>query len=348
VNTERLPQLNKPLALDAMGGDHAPAMVLEAAALLLRESPELELVLVGPEDQLEPLLESHGLAGEARLSLRHAPEVVAMDELPAQALRGKKRSSMRIAIEMVQSGEAAAAVSAGNTGALMATAKFVLKTLPGIERPAICAAMPSTGEPTWMLDLGANVECDAEHLQQFALMGSTLAEAVSGINRPRVGLLNVGAEAIKGNEVVKAAAERLAASPLNYIGFVEGDELFTGRAHVIVADGFVGNVALKASEGTAKVIGGFMKEAFGRNALSKLAGLVAWPVLQGLKHRIDPRRYNGASFLGLNGVVVKSHGGADALAFAQAVRVAQRTAAQAVPSRISEQLDALLLSRPET
>jgi len=333
------------IALDAMGGDHAPGIVLDAALAALQHHSTLNLILVGHEDMLRDELARRNAASDPRLRIQHASEVVAMDESPALALRGKKDSSMRVAINLVRDGTAQACVSAGNTGALMATAKFVLKTLPGIDRPAICAMLPTSLGHTHMLDLGANVECSAEHLLQFAVMGSVLAAAVDNNPNPRVGLLNVGAEAIKGNDTVKAAARLLEASPINYIGYVEGDDIYKGAADVVVCDGFVGNVALKASEGVAKMITGHMRESFKRNLFTKLAALIALPVLNSLKQRFDPRRYNGASLLGLQGIVVKSHGGADAYSFGYAITTAIHEVEQDVPNRIDSQLEALLAQR---
>ncbi|MEW6445883.1 MAG: phosphate acyltransferase PlsX [Pseudomonadota bacterium] len=333
------------LALDAMGGDHAPGIVLDAAVEALRRHPRLHLILVGQEGLLRDELARRHALNHDRLSVRHATEVVAMDESPALALRGKKDSSMRVSIDLVREGTAQACISAGNTGALMATAKFVLKTLPGIDRPAICTMIPTASGHTHMLDLGANVECSAEHLLQFAVMGSVLAAAVDKNPNPRVGLLNVGAEAIKGNDTVKAAARLLESSPINYIGFVEGDDIYKGSADVVVCDGFVGNVALKASEGVAKMIGNHLREAFARNLFTKLAALVSLPVLHSLKKRFDPRRYNGASLLGLQGIVIKSHGGADAFSFGHAIDTALHEVEQAVPSRIDSQLETLLAQR---
>ncbi|MGC8853561.1 MAG: phosphate acyltransferase PlsX [Halothiobacillaceae bacterium] len=333
------------LALDAMGGDHAPGIVLDAAVEALRRHPELHLILVGQESMLRDELARRNVLNEARLSLHHASEVVAMDEAPALALRGKKDSSMRVAIDLVREGRADACISAGNTGALMATAKFVLKTLPGIDRPAICTMLPTATGHTHVLDLGANVECGAEHLFQFAVMGSVLASAVDNNPNPRVGLLNVGAEAIKGNDTVKAAARLLEASPINYIGYVEGDDIYKGTADVVVCDGFVGNVALKASEGVAKMISSHLRESFKRNLFTKLAALISMPVLNSLKQRFDPRRHNGASLLGLQGIVIKSHGGADAFSFGHAIDTAMHEVEQAVPSRIDSQLETLLAQR---
>ncbi len=326
------------IALDAMGGDHGPTVVVPAALEILARHAEVRLVLVGDRASLEQHCAT-GLERFAdRLQIRHATQVVGMDESPATALRGKKDSSMRVAIDLVKEGAADACVSAGNTGALMATARFVLKTLPGIDRPAIITAIPSIRGHTHMLDLGANVDLDAGQLFQLAVMGATLVRAVDSLERPRVGLLNVGAEEIKGNEEVKQAHVLLGASELNYIGFVEGDDVYTGDADVIVCDGFVGNVALKTSEGLAQMITHFMRQAFTRNLLTRFVGLIATPVLHSFKKRIDPRRYNGASLVGLQGIVIKSHGGADALAFANAIDIALIEVAKAVPKTIGEEI----------
>lgn len=267
-----------------------------------------------------------------------------MDELPSRALRGKKDSSMRVAIDLVKEGRAAACVSAGNTGALMATARFVLKTLPHVDRPAIITALPAINGRTWVLDLGANVDCQAQHLFQFAVMGAELVSALEGIARPTVGLLNIGQEEIKGNEQVKEAHELLNASELNYLGYVEGDDIYLRDGlDIVVTDGFVGNVALKNTEGVAKLIRHFMSVEFKRNLLTKLSGLIALPVLRALRRRIDPRRYNGASLLGLRGIVVKSHGGADVLAFENAIAIAKKEVladvAQRIELRVGQQLD---------
>ncbi|MEY4194207.1 MAG: hypothetical protein RLZZ226_575, partial [Pseudomonadota bacterium] len=273
-----------------------------------------------------------------RISLHHASQVVEMHELPSKALRGKKDSSMRVAIDLVKHGTASACVSAGNTGALMATAKFVLKTIPGIDRPAIIATVPSKGGHTYVLDLGANVECTAEHLYQFAIMGHELVCAVEDKTAPRVGLLNVGEEEIKGNEQVKQAARLLADSHVNFIGFVEGNDIFSDNVDIVVTDGFVGNVALKTLEGLAKMIGLSLKAGFEKNIWTRLAGLAALPVLKAFKQQYDPRRYNGASLVGLTGIVIKSHGNADRLAFANAINIAVKEVEKAVPGRIGERL----------
>jgi glycerol-3-phosphate acyltransferase PlsX len=312
------------IALDAMSGDRGPAIVVAAAVAAARSYKNLELVLVGDQATLETLLDKSSVDREIlqRLSIQHASQVVSMEDPPALAMRSKKDSSMRIAIDLVKEGRAHACVSAGNTGALMATARFVLKMIPGIDRPAICSALPATQGHTFMMDLGANVDCTSEHLHQFALMGSVLVKAVDGIEAPRIGLLNIGSEEIKGNDMIKQASQLLANSGLNYIGFVEGTDIFSDKADVIVADGFVGNVALKSAEGIANMIGSFLRAEFKRNALTRIAGLIALPVLTAFKNRIDPRLYNGATLLGLQGIVIKSHGGADKLAFANAIKIA--------------------------
>ncbi len=339
--------MTRPLtiALDGMGGDVGPDAVVPAALRVLETAGNaLRLILVGQEATLSTRLAKLKARGHPQLVVRHASQLVSMDESPAQALRVKKDSSMRVAINLVKQGEADACVSAGNTGALMVTARFVLKTLPGIDRPAICTTLPTVRGHTRVLDLGANVDSKAEHLLQFAVMGSVLA-TVNGIERPRVGLLNIGEEDIKGNEQVKDAARLLAASGLNYIGFVEGDGIYLDEVDVVVCDGFVGNIALKSSEGVARLIRHYMTQEFKRNPLTRLAGLIALPVLRAFRRRIDPRRYNGASLLGLQGIVVKSHGSADALAFANAIQVAILEVEQKVPQRIDAHLAALHAER---
>ncbi len=327
---------NVTIALDAMGGDRGPDSVLPAALATLEKDDSVTLVLVGLPDVLERTRREGGERYGDRLRYRVASEVVAMDEPPAEALRRKKDSSMRVALELVKSAEADACVSAGNTGALMATARYVLKTLPGIDRPAIISALPGIEGPTFMLDLGANVGCTAEHLLQFALMGSVVAADMLDLARPRVGLLNIGQEDIKGNEVVREAGELIAASGLNYVGFIEGDGIFKADVDVVVSDGFVGNVALKTMEGTAKLIGSFLGKEFRRNPLRRLQGLLARSALHALRERLDPRQYNGASLVGLNGVVLKSHGGADEVAFETAVRTAIVEARKGVPVQIGK------------
>jgi glycerol-3-phosphate acyltransferase PlsX len=330
------------VALDAMGGDHGPSVVVPAALRALDEHRQLGLALVGDRGALEQELAKHPVGAAERISVVHATQEVGMNELPSQALRNKKDSSMRVAIDLVKRGEAHACVSAGNTGALMATARFVLKTLPGIDRPAIISALPSVTGHTHLLDLGANVETTPQHLFQFAVMGSVLAKAVDNIDNPTVGLLNIGQEEIKGTEGVKEAAQLLSASDINYIGFVEGDDIYKGTANVIVCNGFVGNVALKSSEGVALMIGHFIKQEFRRSLFNRVAGAVALPVLRAFRMRIDPRRYNGASFVGLRGIVIKSHGSADVLAFARAISEAVAEIRKNVPERISEQLQSML------
>jgi glycerol-3-phosphate acyltransferase PlsX len=321
------------IAIDCMGGDHGPSVTVPAAIQFLVGHPAAHLVLVGKDDILRPLLGSH--AEDARIRIVHATEIVGMDESPALALRNKKDSSMRVAINLVKAGEADACVSAGNTGALMAISRFVLKMLPGIDRPAICAPLPTVNGHTHMLDLGANVDCSPEHLLQFGIMGAMLVSAMEHKDRPTVGILNIGAEEIKGNEVVKAAAELLRASDLNFIGNVEGDGIFKGEADVIVCDGFVGNVALKTSEGLAQMLASSLRSEFKRNWLTKIAALIAISVLNNFKKRFDHRLYNGAILLGLKGISVKSHGSADMLAFGNAISRAYDAAENRVLERIA-------------
>jgi glycerol-3-phosphate acyltransferase PlsX len=324
------------VAIDCMGGDHGPSVTVPAALRFLADHPAARLILVGREDEVRLLL--GGQAGGGRLRVVHASEVVGMDESPAVALRNKKDSSMRVAINLVKNGEADACVSAGNTGALMAISRFVLKMLPGIERPAICTALPTVKGHTHMLDLGANVDCGPEHLYQFGIMGAMLVAATEHKERPTVGILNIGEEEIKGNEVVKAAAELLRDSDLNFIGNVEGDGIYKGEADVIVCDGFVGNVALKTSEGLAQMLSSALRNEFKRNLLTKMAAVVAMSVLNGFKRRFDHRRYNGAILLGLKGISVKSHGSADAFAFTHAIARAYDAAENRVLERISRRL----------
>ena len=327
------------IALDAMGGDRGPEAVVPAALAVLERDDSVNLTLVGlpavVDDAKRQAADRYG----TRLAFRTASEVVAMDEPPADALRRKKDSSLRVAIELVKNGEADACVSSGNTGALMATARYVLKTLPGIDRPAIISAVPGVKGPTYMLDLGANVGCTSQHLLQFALMGSVVAGDMLDIARPRVGLLNIGQEDIKGNEVVREAGELLARSGLNYTGFVEGDGVFHAEVDVVVSDGFVGNVALKTMEGVAGLISSYLKEEFRRNLLRGMQGLVARSALESIRARLDPRRYNGASLVGLNGVVLKSHGSADQLAFETAVQTAIVEARKGVPVQIGKLIE---------
>jgi glycerol-3-phosphate acyltransferase PlsX len=333
------------IALDAMGGDHGPATVVPAAVAALRRHPDLHLILVGKEQALEKALASYNGVQSDRLAIRHSSQEVGMDEAPSQALRTKKDSSMRVAIDLVKGGAADACVSAGNTGALMATARFVLKMLPGIERPAICSAMPATRGHSHVLDLGANVDSTPEQLLQFALMGVALTGAVDNKPAPSVALLNVGVEEIKGHDQVKGAAALLARSNLNYVGFVEGDDIYEGAVDVIVCDGFVGNIALKASEGVARMLMHFARDEFLRTPLSRLAGWVSKPVLRAVMERLDPRQYNGASLLGLRGIVIKSHGGADAISFANAIEEAMLEVKKGIPERISGGLQVIFKER---
>ena len=309
------------IAIDAMSGDVGVDVTVPAGLSMLRANDALRLVLVGKQELIEPYLNKSGVLSE-RVVVHDARDVVEMDDLPADAMRKKKDSSMRIAINLVKEGAAGACVSAGNTGALMATGRFVLKTVPGIDRPAIMAGLPTRFGRLHMLDLGANSGCTAEQLFQFGVMGSVVVQDIEGIDNPRVGLLNIGAEAIKGNDTVREAAKMLGDSDLNYVGFIEGDAISELKADVVVCDGFNGNVALKTMEGTAHLVRHFLIEEFKSSLYGQLAGLVARPVLRSLSKRVDPRRYNGASLVGLNGIVIKSHGGADALAFQQAIHVA--------------------------
>jgi phosphate acyltransferase len=327
------------IAIDAMGGDHGPHVTVPAALKALSEDNQLNIVLVGLEDAIQAELKAHKASPNPRLRIHHASEVVLMDESPQSALKNKKDSSMRVAINLTKTGEANACVSAGNTGALMATARFVLKMLPGIERPAIASALPSEKGNTYMLDLGANADCTAEHLLQFAVMGAMLVSCVEHKENPTIGLLNIGSEDIKGNETVKKAGELLKESHLNFYGNIEGDDIFKGTTDLVVCDGFVGNVSLKTMEGLAHMMGKFLTQEFKRSWLTKMMALGALPVLKAFKKRLDPRCYNGASFLGLRGIVVKSHGGADDFGFYHAIHVAIEEARNGVLQRISEQLE---------
>jgi glycerol-3-phosphate acyltransferase PlsX len=300
---------------------------------------------VGDRQVLEREIRNHGAVAGGRIQIRHASQTVAMDELPSLALRTKKDSSMRVAVDLVKDGTAHACVSAGNTGALMATARFVLKTLPGIDRPAICSALPTIKGHTHVLDLGANVDSETDVLFQFAVMGAALTSAVENIARPTVGLLNIGAEEMKGNDQVKEAGRLLAASELNYVGFIEGDDIYAGTVDVVVCDGFVGNVALKTSEGVARMIRHYMEQSFRRTLWTKLVAVLALPVLKSFKAKIDPRQYNGASLLGLQGIVIKSHGGADVVAYTNAIKEAVVEVRKNVPQRIAKNLAEVLVER---
>ena len=328
-----------------MGGDHGPSVVVPAAFEALPESPDVDLILVGNGPAIEAALKRAPPTPEGRISVRHASQSVEMDDPPSQVLRSKRDSSMRVALDLVRDGAAHACVSAGNTGALMAMARFVLKTLPGIDRPAIISELPTATGHTHVLDLGANVESTSRHLFEFAVMGSELVSAVDDIVRPSVGLLNVGQEGIKGNERVKEAARLLDSSGLHYIGFVEGDDIYAGTVDVVVCDGFVGNVALKSSEGVARMISGLIREEFERSLASRAVGLLARPVLKRLAGRMDPRSYNGASFVGLRGIVIKSHGRADVVAFKRAIMEAVAEIRKNVPERISERIASVLIEK---
>lgn len=336
------------IAIDCMGGDHGPSVTLPAARCFLDRHDDVGLLLVGTPDAIERETQRWSPAQRARVEVCPASEVVGMDEPPAQALRGKRDSSMRVALDLVKSGRAGACVSAGNTGALMAMSRFVLKMLEGIDRPAIAAQIPNrTGGVTTMLDLGANVDCSPEHLLQFGIMGAALVAALDGVERPRVGLLNIGEEVIKGNDVVKQAAELLRASALNFVGNVEGDGLYAGEADVVVCDGFVGNVALKTSEGLAQMLGDMIREEYTRHLFSRVMAVLSYPVLKRFKHRVDHRRYNGASLIGLRGIVIKSHGSADAFAFEHALRRAYDAARNRLLDRIADSLERVRAPVPE-
>lgn len=326
------------LAVDAMSGDRDVAFRLLAVERFLDRHTHARVLLVGDQHQLRDagarLLGKFG----ARFELHHASEIVGMDEHPRQALRGKKDSSMRVAINLVKDGAAVACVSAGNTGALMATARFVLKMTPGIDRPAILSSIPAIRGHTLMLDLGANADCNARQLFEFAIMGAVIAREVHGIAQPAVGLLNIGEEEIKGSDLLREAAAMISASDCNYIGFVEGDDIFSGHVDVVVTDGFTGNVSLKTMEGAAHMLGNLMRREFQRNWRAKLSGMLARPVLRAVRQRLDPRRYNGASLVGLTRIVIKSHGSADDVAFENALETALLEVKKAVPEQISADL----------
>jgi glycerol-3-phosphate acyltransferase PlsX len=327
-----------------MGGDHGPSVTVPAALAAVRRDPDLRITLVGLNEPIRGLLNGVAAPVLERISVRETTQVVTMDEKPQDALRKKKDSSMRVAIDLVKSGAADACVSAGNTGALMATGRFVLKTIEGIDRPAIISRIRARHGHTHMLDLGANSECTAEHLFQFAVMGSVVAGDLHGIARPRIGVLNIGEEETKGDSVVQEAARLLSASSLNYIGFVEGNDIFSGEADVVVTDGFTGNVALKTMEGLANMLVGALKTEYTRNPLRYFGALASWPVLRSLRREFDPRTYNGASMVGLSGVVIKSHGSADTISFANAIAVGVIEARKGVPSQIGSLLKAQLTS----
>ena len=326
------------LAVDAMGGDHGPSVTIPASINALSKYDQLRIILVGDKELIQTELQKNKYTN-TRLSIQHASEVVEMDESPQSALKNKKDSSMRVAINLIKEEKAQACVSAGNTGALMATARYVLKMLPGIDRPAIASSLPSQKGTTYMLDLGANTDCTAENLLQFAVMGAMLVSSVTGNPKPSIGLLNIGSEDIKGNEVVKQAGELLRRSHLNFYGNVEGNDIFKGTTDVVVCDGFVGNVALKSAEGIAQLMGRFLTQEFKRNWITKSMAFVSLLVLNRFKKRLDPRRYNGASFLGLKGIVIKSHGGADSYSFFYAIRTAIEESKNNVLENIQKQLE---------
>ena len=320
-----------------MSGDLGAEVVVRAAGATLEKHTGLELILVGDEVELRDLV-TRIVGDETRLSIVHASEVVEMSDSPVDALRKKKDSSMRVALNLVRSGDAEACVSAGNTGALMATAKYVLKMLPGIDRPAIITELPAIGRTLHMLDLGANTLCSAEHLFQFAVMGSIVTADITGIESPKVALLNIGAEDTKGNGTVKDAAALLNASSLNYVGFIEGSELFSGKADVVVTDGFTGNIALKTMEGTAGLVSHYVRREFTRSWLTHLQALLSRRVLKNLAAALDSRNFNGATLVGLNGIVIKSHGSADSYAFGHAID----TAVVEVQNQVPQQIGSLL------
>jgi glycerol-3-phosphate acyltransferase PlsX len=326
------------ISVDAMGGDHGISVTVPASVRLLRVNPDSAISLVGPQDQLELALRKVTKELRDRITIVHASEVVAMDDPIEVALRKKKDSSMRVAIQLVKDKQADAAVSAGNTGALMAISRYLLKTLDGIDRPAIATRMPNVhgGNGTTVLDLGANSDCEPMHLLQFAQMADVMVRVVDGKEKPTIGLLNIGEEVIKGNEVVKQAGELLRHSTLNFYGNVEGNDIFKGTTDVVVCDGFVGNVALKTSEGLASMISGMIKEEFGRSIFTKLMALIAMPVLLRFKKRVDHRLYNGAVLIGLKGLVLKSHGSADQLAFYVALTRAYEASKNNMVERIAD------------
>lgn len=333
------------IAIDAMGGDHGPHVIVPAALQALATSNHMHLILVGDSSILQSELEKLGAGKHERLTIQHASQRVEMDESPSLALRSKKDSSMRVAINMVKDGLAEACVSAGNTGALMATARFVLKTIPGIDRPAIISTFPTENQQRKMrmLDLGANVDSSADNLFQFAVMGSVLASALDNIQAPKVCLLNIGEEDIKGNEQVKQTAQLLMnTDKVNYAGYIEGDQIYKGNVDVIVCDGFVGNVALKTSEGVVAFIYKSLKAGFQRSWLTRLIGLLALPVIKSVGKRLDPDLYNGACLIGLRGIVIKSHGSAKVFAFANAILEAANQAQKNIPQLIGAEVEQLL------
>lgn len=325
------------ISVDAMGGDFGPKITVPASLNFLKSHPDASITLVGNESIIKKFLKKP-IESFDRLSIIHTTQFVTMDESPQSALKNKKSSSMRLAINLVKEGGADAIVSAGNTGALMATGRFVLRMLPGIDRPAIASFLPNQKGTSCMLDLGANADCTSHHLTQFAIMGSILSSVISKKKKPSVGLLNIGSESIKGNEVTKETYELLKKSHLNFYGNVEGNDIFKGTTDVVVCDGFVGNISLKTTEGLAKMFADFLGQEFKKNIGTKFLALFALPVLKAFKNRLDPRRYNGAAFLGINGIVVKSHGSADAFSFEHALMTAYEEANSKMIAKISKQL----------
>ncbi len=330
------------IAIDAMGGDHGISVTVPASLTALKKFIDISIILVGNKQLIEEKLSQYSF-DSSRISVYHAEQIVEMDELPSKALRNKRQSSMRLALNLVKDDKADACVSAGNTGALMAVSKFVLKMIPGVTRPAICTAMPTMKGHVHMLDLGANVGVDGETLSQFALMGSVLTQAVDDNPSPKVALLNIGEEEIKGHQRIKDANSILKTSQINYVGYVEGDEIFKGDVDIIACDGFDGNIALKSSEGVAKMITFFLKAAFKKNIFTKLIALISIPVLKSFKEKIDPSRYNGAPLLGLKKIVIKSHGGADSFSFFNAIAEARLEVSKNVPEKIAYGIKDLLV-----
>ncbi|MDA8869281.1 phosphate acyltransferase PlsX [Methylophilaceae bacterium] len=326
------------ISVDAMGGDFGPSVTIPASLKILKKYENISIVLVGIADEITKILNKKKSLNHPRITIHNATQIVGMDELPQSALKNKKDSSMRVSINLVKEGVVDACVSAGNTGALMATARFVLRMLPGIDRPAISSELPNANGTTCMLDLGANADCTPEQLLQFGIMGSILTNVLHKKNNPSIGLLSNGSESMKGSEVVKKSAELFRNSHLNFHGNVEGDDIFKGTTDVVVCDGFTGNISLKTTEGLAQMMANFLTLEFKRNFLTKISALIALPVLKRFKKRLDPRRYNGASFLGLNGIVVKSHGGADEFAFIHALETTISESENDVISKIKDQL----------
>ena len=322
------------IALDAMSGDNGLSVAVPASLLAIEKHPELKIIMVGNLEALNKAMPNP----PDRIVLHHASQVVAMDELPSQALRGKKDSSMRVAVNLVKDGTADAVVSPGNTGALMAISRFVLKTMDGIDRPVLCTALPSVTGPVWMLDLGANVDSSSEHLRQFAIMGNALVKVLTG-SHPSIGLLNIGEEEIKGNESIKGASKLLRESSLDYRGFVEGNDIYQGKVQLVVCDGFIGNIALKTSEGMAKMVRHYLTHEFKKSWLRKIAGIISLPALKSFKSHLDPRVYNGATLLGLKGISVKSHGGTDAFGLSSAISVGYKEVSHDLLAQVQTEIN---------